>query len=222
MPDSLLDQSVPVEHVRARTLIREVDMIVDASVDAQNDAQICAFAGQLIGGIQLRGVSFCKLLYAWREHAEDFGIDPEDWVDYAAAKTGRSPETIYKYTDLWASVFSPLSTDNPLFWALLGKPIQGLLLLSAASKAGQLSDEDWDLVAEAEDSLTIRDIVRKARGEATSSKTRIDLVVGRDGVVSAWREEISSPVGYLNLSEDDELVAAAVTRILNAASIRRA
>lgn len=218
--NGMLDQVVPVDRQNWEDQLTSIDALVQTAVKEQDDTIIIGTAKFLISGIQLRGVTLAKLLYEWHQNTEQFGISQEDWIDHVKERIGRAEGTIYRYVDLWGSVFKKLE-GTERFWMLLNKPIQGLLLLPAAVKEDQLTDADWEKIEQAPDPYSMREVVRAARGDATTSRTAIQLVLQRDGVLLAWRGDESSPVGYLNLDNGDQLADAAVTRIINAAGVRR-
>jgi hypothetical protein len=216
----MMDQAVAPDKRLWEYELTEVEAAVYDAVEAKDDHFITDLMGTKIKTIRIQGVAMAKLLSLWKDAAPEFGLDADDWIDHAAAWTGLASGTIYKYVDVWRSVLAPWeNTDR--FWVLVSKPIQGLLLLPAAAKEGSLQENDWEEIEGAEDGLAIKKVVKRVRGEATNSKTAINLVVGRDGLVTAWRGDESAAVGYLNIHDTDQLTDAAVTRILNAAGIRR-
>lgn len=218
--DSMLDQAVVPDQRIWRDELQKVDWALKLAVKDRDDHWITDLMGTQVRTIRIQGVAMSKLLSGWRENAAEFGIEKEDWIDHAKAWTGLAEETIRKYTDLWNHVLAPME-NTERFWTLIAKPIQGLLLLTAAVKEDQLSEEDWVEIEDAYDGAGIKKVVRRARGEQTSSKTAIQLVLGRDGVLTAWRADERAAVGYLNPNATEPLIDAAVERILNAAGIRR-
>jgi hypothetical protein len=68
---------------------------------------------------------------------------------------------------------------------ILGKPIRGLILLTAASREDELKAEHWQTIAKAPNVDAIRDVVKQVRGWQTSSGTKLTLFLQSDGQLRA-------------------------------------
>lgn len=178
-----------------------------------------------------KGIGSAKLLHqTWTEWPKFMaaGVD-EEWENYAPGASGLSLEQCRKYRDLVQDVYENPNVPEFAKKALLSKSLDGQLRVRAAAKAGDLTDDDWERIADAVTSQEIGQIVRDRRGAATSSESRIIIVVGRDGVVKAKQGTAGKyvTIGTLRLSRTDtegddyehRIRAIAIERIVRSAGI---
>ncbi len=226
MSDSLLDQGLMVEGNPLSRVVAGVSELINLSVVRQNEQYLVDSVQDIRQAIQYHGITLACLLAEWKHHADCFGVASEDWEDHIYVTTGLSVQTVRKYVDVWETVFQNPAVPPDLHLALFSKPMQGLLLLPAAVREGQLDSAAWEKIAHAPDPLAIREIVREARGEQTSSSTALSLSVARDGTIWAYRGDSAMPCGFINLQPEGEpeqvsLVTAATSRIMRESGIRR-
>jgi hypothetical protein len=216
--DGFLDQEIVVKDV-ARAALSYVDLLVDEAIASGKEELIADFVRDQKASMHISGLSLAKLLYRWREAREMFGISNDDFEDRVFEQTGISPQTTRKYVLVWETVFVKASLPEAIENALLGKPMQGLLLLPAAVQEGQLDDEDWEEIASAPDPASIKEVVRAKRGKVTNSHTAVTIYLKRDGTLIAHQGEEQEAIGYLNLNTELACGAAAVSRILREARV---
>jgi hypothetical protein len=213
MSGEQLDQAIVVGDM-ARRALQFVDEMVNQAVDQGDDQKLVGFGASLRQGMQVNGLSLAKLLYRWYQHAEAFGIGPDDFVDHIYANLGISAQTTRKYTMMWQTIFEEAKLDEGIYLALMGKPIQGLLSLTAAAREEQLDEQDWQEIANAPDAAAMSEVVRKKRGDQTSSKTRIVITWDRDGTLMARQNDDFEAIGYLKNDCETQFGSAAVDRLL--------
>jgi hypothetical protein len=213
MSGEQLDQAIVVGDM-ARRALQFVDDVVDRAISVGSDREMVGFGASLRQGVQVNGLSLAKLLYRWLQHAEEFGIGPDDFVDHIYANLGISAQTTRKYTLMWKTIFEDAKLDEGIYLALMGKPIQGLLSLTAAAREEQLDSEDWQEIANAPDAAAMSEVVRKKRGEQTSSKTRIVITWDRDGTLTARQGDDFEGIGFLKPDCETQFGSAAVDRLL--------
>jgi hypothetical protein len=138
-------------------------------------------------GIQARiyGYGAAKALWhSWKSWPlfQSQGIS-EEWENLAPVMSGLSLDQCRTYRDFFEAVH--MNPDVPEYVKpyVAQKPIQAQLLLTAAARDGDLSDDDWEKVMNAETPAEIQEIVRGQRGPRTSSETRLIIVEDRDGTV---------------------------------------
>lgn len=213
MSGDQLDQAIVVGDM-ARRALQFVDDVVTRAVDRGDDQELVGFGASLRQGMQVNGLSLAKLLYRWFQHAEEFGISTDDFVDHIYANLGISPQTTKKYTIMWKTIFEDAQLDEGIYLSLMGKPIQGLLSLTAAVREEQLDEQDWEEIANAPDAAAMSEVVRKKRGEQTSSKTRIVITMDRDGTLTARQGDDMEAIGWLKTDCETQFGSAAVDRLL--------
>jgi hypothetical protein len=216
--DGYLDQEIAVTDT-ARVALNYVDTLVDAAIVEQSDDRIASFVRDQKATMHISGLSLAKLLYRWKEARESFGIPNDDFEDRVFAETGISPQTTRKYVGVWETVFVKSDLPDAIERALLGKPIQGLLLLPAAVREGELDAADWEEIAQAPDPASIKEVVRKRRGKVTNSHTAVTLYLERDGTLLARQGDDQEYIGYLNQDLETEFAKTAIERIIREARV---
>lgn len=210
------------------TYFNTVDDIVGRSV-AAGDPMI---AFEYIQGLQrewfVKGLAVAKLLYRMKQSWALFrsaGIDDE-FESVVETTIGYSPATVNKYINMWDSIFENPDLSEDLKRDLAGKPIEALLLLTAAAREGSLNDEDWNYVAQTTDIKDIRSIVRERRGDQTSSKNaKLPSLFRREqgglaqGTLTITVNGERKVVGTLLVDSPDDDVVQYINKMINALHI---
>ena len=201
-----------------RKIFELVDTTVEQAISQNNIQPVMAMGRALKRNLQASGLALSKLLYRAREVWELLGYD-EDMFESIYAEMGISHSTAHKYINMWEAVFANPDIPDDVKEDIEGKPIKALLLLTAAAREGQISNEDWDKIAEASTSSEVRNIVRDIRGERTSSRTAMVLELNmKSGVLVARRGgERDTTIGVFNVGQrtQNDLVEAAITKIIS-------
>lgn len=207
----------------------EVDTILGRAITAGNPLIATEYGNDLSNSIRLKGIALAKLLYGLKSNWALFrvaGIE-EDFADFIDANMLHvSGQTADKYANMYEAVFVNPTVPAELKGQLVQKPIQSLLLLTAAVREGSLDTDDLENVAVL-DYNGIRDMVREARGHAGSSRTAIRArLVQREhsvyplgtvvvyGTSSDGQEEIEA-VGHLHLNARTESGKKYIEKIKN-------
>ena len=201
----------------------EVDTVIERSIIQADPTYAFNFGRLLWKDGHLKGLALAKFLSKMGQQWNIFqmGDVTERIEDAVTAEIGISPQTVRKYSNMWESLFENDEIPELTRKMLYGKPIGSLLLLTAVARDGE--DVNWEEVANASTKNEIRDIVREARGEQTSSKTALRIVLDRSGLlkcrVGMDGEEFD--FGTINLTEAslNPTVKKAVTRIVERAGI---
>ncbi len=202
----------------------QVDDIIGRAV-AAGDPMI---ALEFVQGVQregfIKGLAIAKLLYRMKQSWQLFqvaGID-DTFENVIEGTIGYSPATVNKYVRMWESIFENNAIADELKQVLMGKPIETLLLLTAAARDGSLDDDDWEDIAHTSDIKEVRSKIREKRGEKTSSRNaRLLSLYFRDTgsktrgtlIVTVGGEQ--KVVGYLNMDDPDEDVQKSIEKIIN-------
>lgn len=213
-----LDQSTRI----TRTELQALDFVTelfDKAINEKDPEVLNKHIARIRRSQQIEGIALAKLLFLWKDKWREFEIG-EEFEDYVFAEDGISPQTTRKYLALWEAIFQNPDISDEIKAALYGKPIQGLLLCVAASRENQLSDDNWEEIAQAPDTKTIREIIREIRGEQTSSATALIITLSRDGTLAARQgDEAYVPFGFLNPKPDNATAFNARDRIIRAAGV---
>jgi hypothetical protein len=214
--------------VNSRDMV-DVDTILDRAIAAGDPLIAAEYGNQLSNTITLKGIALAKLFWGLKSNWALFrsaGIE-EDFGDFVDAHMMVKGRTADKYADMFEAVFVNAPLPDNLKRQLAQKPMQSLLLLTAAVREGSLDTEDLEDVVVL-DHNGIREKVREARGEATNSRTAVYArLVQRDhsvypkgtlvvfGTDSEGHENIEA-IGSLNLNPRTESGQKYVQRIINA------
>jgi hypothetical protein len=216
----------PVVRIQSSDLgyFDNVDDIVGRSI-AAGDPLI---ALEYVQGIQrdwfIKGLAVAKLLYRMKQAWDLFraaGVD-DDFENVVETTTGYKPATVNKYVNMWESIFVNDDLPEEIKTKLAGKPIETLLLLTAAAREGSLEYEDWERVAQSSDAKEVRSIVRERRGDQTSSRSaKLPSLFYRDTGTRARGTLIISVdgeqkvIGFLQLDSGDKDVEEYINKMIN-------
>lgn len=212
-----------------KQMFETVDTVVARSLATGDPLIALEFARSMQREGLLRGLAIAKLMYKIKQSWNLFEVAGvgDTFESIVQTQNGYSPETVEKYIRMWEGIFENPDIDDELKHQLSGRPISDLLLLTAAAREGSLSSEEWSRVAVAPDSHTVRDIVRKARGDTTSSKTAVipRIQMRADGTFprgALYVYENGNPVlfGSIDVDTDSEAAKKAIARIINGAHIK--
>jgi hypothetical protein len=206
------------------SLFSTVDDIISRSITAGDPMIALEYIQKLQRDGLIRGLAIAKLMFRLKQSWDLFRVAGvgDEFENVIETTLGYKPATATKYVRMWESVFENPDLSEDLKKELAGRPIQDLLLLTAAAREGSLDTEDWERIAKSSDS--VRDIVREKRGDVTSSKSAVKgVIVMRTG--SMARGTIYIPgderkvAGYLNLDTGDPDIDKLNERIINAAHL---
>jgi hypothetical protein len=168
MPHAQMDLSI---HSRE---LAEVDTILDRAITAGDPLIATQYGNQLGKTIKLKGIALAKLFFGMRRDWALFraaGIE-EEFGDFVNAHMDITSRTAEKYADMYEAVFEKAPIPVELKNQLATKPMKQLLLLTAAVREGSIGEDELEeVVLKSYDG--VREIVREARGEATSSRTAV-------------------------------------------------
>jgi hypothetical protein len=220
----------PVVRIQANdmTYFNTVDDVVGRSI-AAGDPLI---ALEYIQGLQrdwlIKGLATAKLLYRMKQAWDLFraaGID-DDFENVVEATTGYKPATVNKYINMWDSIFENDDLTEEIKTQLAGKPIETLLLLTAAAREGSLDQSDWDHIAQSSDIKDVRSRIREKRGEQTSSRmAKLPSLFYRDtggrvrGTLIITVDGDQKVVGFLNMDTGDDDVDQYIQKMINSLHI---
>ena len=201
----------------------DVDMVVGRSITIGDPSVAFEFGSHLRRQQSVQGLALAKLLYRIKQGWDLYraaGIEDE-MESMAQTEMGVSPETTKKYIRMWTSIFENGGVEDGVKQILMGRPIQDLLLLTAAVREGDLTGEELRDAAMAADQKELKEIIRHKRGEHTSSSSSITICLTmRDsqsmaaGTLFAKRGNERVTLGLLYKAES-ELAKMAISKLIN-------
>lgn len=183
--------------------LREVDTILGRAITAGDPLIATEYGNQLGKTIKLKGIALAKLFYGMRSNWALFraaGIE-EEFGDFVNAHMDTTSKVAEKYADMYEAVFENAPIPIELKDQLASKPMKQLLLLTAAVREGSIGEDELEEVV-LKSYEGVREIIRAARGEVTSSVSRVYARL-------VQREESKYPKGALVVfgPEGNEVIA---------------
>ena len=167
---------------------------------------------------QASGFAFAHLLY----ELNGIWAKDEDFVEYAAIRFGKAPETIRRNIEIWQWVMVEPKHSRKRLELLATKPFSGLWYLKQAAKEGQLGEPEWKQIETAHNKQELRAIMLEVRGAYRRGKDALRIMMEEDGILKARKgNKAYVYVGRLNVEMEDQVVIEAIERIQNAAGIFR-
>jgi hypothetical protein len=203
--------------------LADVDTILDQAITAGDPLIATEYGNQISNAMRLKGVALAKLFFGLKNNWALFraaGIE-EDFPDFVDAHMNIAGRTADKYADMYKEVLANKNIPTETREQLKYKPVESLLLLTAAVREGSLDADDLES-AVILDKSGIRTMVRQARGGATNSKTAIHArLVMRDhssypkGTVVVFGDNDIEAIGMLNLTPRSDAGKKMLQRIIN-------
>lgn len=222
-----LDQEIAITDTELK-VFDTVDSVVSKAITAGDPLPAFSFAEELVRSGQIRGLALAKLLYEMKRNWHIFqaaGLE-DNFEDAAFVHTGRAPDTVLKYTRMWENIFANKDIPEGIKKRLMGRDIKDLLLLTAVVREESMTEDKLEMLANAPDANTIRELVKKERGERTSASTALRIMLQlRDGgkypvgCLYAKQGNEFQIIGSLDVDSDDEMVKKSIARIVNSCGI---
>ena len=210
------DSNIRLTSVELIQIKKDSKAIVEDAIKANDPEYIFRYLDNLVRFGQAAWFSMAHTLYcarrSWNEHFDH----EHDFIQTAAARIGRSPQTILRMVEIWEWVFERPEHKQSRVNRLLQKPPSGLWYIKQASKEGQLDEEHWDAIEKAPNKAELRLIAKGVRGEYGRAKTALKIHLLDDGTIQAARGSGAyHVVGFLNvhLEQENDIIAAAIERI---------
>jgi len=227
MSDELLNDNDDIYLTYGDKIVfKEVDNIVAEAVEQGDPEIIMRFGRSLRKDARVRGVALAKLIWSvkdnWKKF-QDAGIE-DDLFSVLEGEMGVPPSTASAYIRIWEAVFANPEIPDATKELLLAKPIGTLKLLPALTTEGD--EVDWDEIVQAHSKEDVRQIVKRIRGEATSSKTALFIKLDiRTGQLSAKRGDmpfVNFGIINLELAKENDTVKSAIDRIIRDSRVMEA
>lgn len=220
MQEAALDQAIVFSEEDTKLIITDVTRVIEQAL--LQGPEVAMQAGmRLRQGGQSRALAIAHLLYSLKGHWESFPTD-DTFEDAVFKGMGLSRQTVDKYIRVWERIFASDTVNDVTKKALLGKPINSLLAVSAAAADGQISEAQWKDVVRAPDTSSVKEIVRQIRGRQTSSKNALVYTYERDGAIKYRRGGGHyKSLGFLPPTKDQDANEALDTLLRRAGVVRR-
>lgn len=212
----------PLLSKRDVEFLDEVDKVIAQSILQSDPTYAFDFGRTVWKDGHLKGLALAKFLAKMGQQWYQFqvGDTSERFEDAVNSEIGISAQTVRKYSSMWENLFENDEIPEATKKLLYGKPIKSLLLLTAVARDGE--PIDWGDVGEASTGNEIRDLVRAVRGEQTSSKSALRIVLDRQGQLKVQKGMNGETIiiGNINLAlASDPDIKKAIMRITERAGV---
>ena len=209
-----LDQALPIND---DWILDKVDEIIAESLE-KKDAYFALNSCRALKQIaQLSGIALAKFFYLIKENWETYGIG-DNFTDTVADYTGTHPATVSKYINIWEMHETKLIPEK-FSESIRQRNIKDQVPISTLISQGyEISDDDWQDLADAPDFNTVSAKVRELKGREPS-KSALLIFISSDGQLSAMQEGEIEFVGFLNVEEAGLIAEKAIQRITKLAGV---
>jgi len=165
------------------------------------------------------GLGLACALYLINRNWDTFGID-DAFQDYIFITSGLHKHTIDRYLAVW-SMYEEKSIPENLVSQIQQHNIKAQIPIAKAIEQGyEIEKERWEELAGATDYNEVSKIVREIKG-TEPRKNSLQLYMDRDGSIKGYSNNQIYEIGWLDPTDDDEIVKKAVARIVNNSGILR-
>jgi len=230
-----LDRAVPLSPAEVLELSEPLDKIEEANRTRDPDA-LFNYGRSLVRRGQLSGIKLAHLLALLDAEWED-AVDAKTKVvvkmglgrhlgiedtlkDVVQQRMGVAGGTFTKYANAWKALHGAQGfVPTDVRQHVQTQPIEWQLLLTAA--ASDMKRADWEEVALAQKKQDVQKVVRRVRGQRTSSQSALRIYLRRNGRLEAIKGRTHADIGRLNLKVKGPVGQAAIERLLDAAGVIR-
>lgn len=213
------DSMIRLTDAELDMVTKDVSLVIEDAVKAKDSEGAFRYAEALIRMQQASWAAMSHWMYIMSEKWGDEFPSDDDFITVASSRLNKSRTTLRRYLEVWKHVIEGPGHTKERLEALIQKPLYGLWYIKAAAEQDQLTAEDWDAIEKAPDIATLRDIGRGARGEVGRAISGLKIMIEDDGTLKARRKGHYKIVGHLNTNEEDDVVTAACSRIINESGI---
>lgn len=212
-----LDQPIQTDN---SWVLSQIEEIVRQSIE-KHDAYLALNAcKQLIQVAKLSGLGLAKGLYLIKSNWPAYNME-EEFEEVAYVHIGLHPATIDRYVETFAMLESGIVPED-VKEDLQQLNIKSLIPIAKAWKQGyEISDDEWQELADAPDFNTIGKIIREDIKNKPPRAGSLMLVEDKIGTLWAFMDGERYFVGSLEVSSDEPAVQSAIERIRRNAGIMK-
>lgn len=168
---------------------------------------------------EVSGKAKAKLLWGisqWWTETGQAEKRNDTFLDYMESETGSKSVTVGRYVNVWKYIENE---DIPA--DVRERPMRDLIpIANALSQGHDFSKENWKKLARASNSSDVLDIIRTIKGKSPR-KNGLQIVLGRDGSLNAYKDDQKYYIGFLEVGDDNEIVQKVISRIVDGAGVTR-
>jgi len=214
---SSLDQNLPME---LRDFLEEVNEKIQESIRQKNPYIALNVCKRFKLAAQLSGLGLARALYAIKKNWDKYETE-EKFEDVAFQYVGVHRHTVDRYVSIW-NMFDSGQVPEELAGDLQQRNIKDLVPIAKALEQGyDLTEDDWENLAEAPDYSTISKIIREDVKDKEPRKGSLQIMMNDIGTMWVWSDGERFDLGSLRLLDSTEAVQKAISRIVSNAGVIR-
>lgn len=212
---SPLDQDIEIQdkdHIQDKIKQMILDSITEK--DAKKAIHICS---QIVNILNLGGLALADSLYLIYSHWSEFEIH-DDFFDTMSSSIGLHKHTVQTYVTV-SKMYAQDKIPETYREDIKSKSIRSQVPIAQALDAGyEIENDEWEELVDAPDFSTINAKLRDIKGKEPRSNALI-LMIDRDGGIKAMKSGKQVYIGWLNISDENEIVQQAIERLIKGGGI---
>lgn len=210
-----LDQPIATDN---GWVLNRIDEVINESVQKHDALIALNVCKQLVEISKTSGLALAKVLYLIRENWDQYDVG-DDFTNTVLSYTGLHHHTIDRYISVW-SMFAHEQVPPELTEELKQRNMKELVPVAKAIEQGyEISDENWEAIAEATDFAEVAKIVREDIKQKEPRKGSLQIYMDRGGTLWAFQDGERYFVGSLEVTDDEDAVQKAINRIVSGSGI---
>lgn len=201
------EAAIKVQTTEWKEIVADVNRAIEISLLSGKPDEAMALGREILRKGRLSGVKLARLLYeidqAWHLFTTDDKVE-----DAIERDIGIPRDTFIKYSRVYKFVLR----GRP---ELAGKPIEGLIKLTAGAREGDFTDDDWKEIVLAPNIRAMMVVRDRARGIQTSGHNRLSAWCSKSGQLYCKKGENGQIKnwGFVPPNSSDKDISAMVARL---------
>ena len=212
---SPLDQSLDVEDEDG--VLDKIRTIITNSIEEKDAKKALHVCYQIVKILKLGGLALAESLYMISSHWKELDVH-DSFEDAVSSRTGLNKSTVQRYVSVW-SMYAQEKIPSAYREQVKQMNIKSQIPIAQALDAGyEIDDDEWEELVDAPDFSTVNAKMRDIKGKEPRSHALI-LMIDRAGGIKVIKKEEQRYVGFLNISDENEIVQQAISRIQKGSGI---
>lgn len=203
--------------ITERDVMSSIDTVLEMLWQTGNLDNVVKASNSLGRIEEVSGKAKAKLWHGWNRWWVETGQEEkrqDTFEDMMETKTGNKGITVKRYINVWKYI-----DENVIPKEVQILPMRDLIPIASALAQGfDFEKDQWKKLARASNSSEVRWIIREAKGQQPR-KSGLQITLGRDGSLYAWKDNQKFYVGVLEVKSENEVVKKAITRIVDGAGV---
>jgi hypothetical protein len=213
---SALDQDVELSQ-DGEDVLERIEQMILLSIKEGNVRKALHICQQLNQIIKLSGLALAKAFYIIKVNWDKFKVS-DNFYDTIASAMGLRSETVQRYVAVW-EMHDKNKIPAEFADDILKKNIKMQIPIAQALNMGyEITNDEWRELRDASDFSEVNNKLREIKGKEPRAHA-LTLMIDREGGIKALKNGEQKYVGWLNTSDEDEIVQQAIERLCKGGGI---